>query len=51
MRGRKSSIDRIDNTQGYHIWNIQLLTMSDNIHKYHEVDKLLTNPPDGEILF
>lgn len=50
-RGRRCSIDRIDNRFGYHVWNIQILSMDMNILKYHEVDKLLTNPNEGEILF
>jgi hypothetical protein len=36
-RGRKSysyHIDRIDETQGYHWWNIQILTNVDNVKKY-----------------
>lgn len=38
-RGRAYSVDRINNKFGYHIWNIQLLTMTQNIYKYHHEDK------------
>jgi len=51
MRGYRYTIDRINNNYGYHIWNIQLLSLISNIEKYHEVDKLLTEPDEGEILF
>jgi hypothetical protein len=37
--GRGDSVDRIHNQDGYHIWNIQKMTLKDNIKKYHEVDK------------
>jgi hypothetical protein len=30
-------IDRIDENQGYHVWNIQVLTNSENVKKYHEL--------------
>ena len=51
MRGYRYTVDRINNNYGYHIWNIQLLSLISNIEKYHEVDKLLTEPDEGEILF
>jgi len=51
MRGYRYTVDRINNKYGYHIWNIQLLSMAENIEKYHEIDKLLTEPNEGEILF
>ena len=51
MRGYRYTIDRINNNYGYHIWNIQLLSLISNIEKYHEVDKLLTEPNEVEILF
>jgi len=51
MRGYRYTVDRINNKYGYHIWNIQLLSMTENIEKYHEIDKLLTEPNEGEILF
>lgn len=38
-RGKAATVDRIDNTKGYHIWNIQLLTNRANIMKYHNHDK------------
>jgi len=50
-RGFKYTVDRIDNAEGYHIWNIQLLSMGENIKKYHTVDKLLTTPNEEEIPF
>jgi hypothetical protein len=39
LRGFKATVDRIDNKRGYHIDNIQLLTMKANIAKYNLVDK------------
>ncbi len=39
MRGKLATIDRIDNSQGYHIDNIQILTMKANLAKYTEVDR------------
>jgi len=50
-RGYRYTVDRKDNRFGYHIWNIQLLSMGENIRKYHEVDKLLITPNEGEIPF
>jgi hypothetical protein len=32
-RGQNATIDRIKNEQGYHIWNIQLLTNKQNASK------------------
>ena len=32
-RGRNATIDRINNNEGYHIWNIQLMTLSQNCKK------------------
>lgn len=40
MRGKNCTIDRIDNKIGYRIDNIQLLTNTANIEKYHKIDKL-----------
>ena len=37
-RGKNATIDRIDNSKGYHINNIQLLTLRENIHKYYDED-------------
>jgi hypothetical protein len=37
--GMGDSIDRIHNEAGYHIWNIQKMSLRDNIKKYHEIDK------------
>lgn len=49
MRGRNCTIDRINNNEGYHIWNIQILSMNKNIEKYHGVDKHFTElPPEHE---
>lgn len=50
-RGYRCTIDRIDNSIGYRIDNIQLLSNEMNIQKYHEVDKLLTEENNEEILF
>jgi hypothetical protein len=33
------SVDRIKNQYGYHIWNIQKLSISQNSKKYHHYDK------------
>jgi len=33
------TIERIDNNLGYHIDNIQLLTLKSNLEKYNTVDK------------
>ena len=44
-RGRNCSVDRIDNNEGYHIWNIQILTMHRNLEKYHKIDKLTDDCP------
>jgi len=38
-RGKNATIDRPDNKQGYTKTNMQLLTLRDNIKKYHELDK------------
>lgn len=46
-RGFKCTIDRINNNEGYHIWNIQTKTMIANIKKYHESDKHLTNETES----
>ena len=46
-RGKLATVDRIDNTQGYHIWNIQLITNAANISKYYDVDRLLTENTIG----
>lgn len=43
MRGAKCTIDRIRNNEGYHIGNIQILTMKANINKYYTEDKNDTN--------
>lgn len=40
MRGRNCTVDRIRNNEGYHINNIQLLTLRQNIDKYNFEDKL-----------
>ena len=32
-------IDRIDEEEGYHIWNIQKLTNTENVKKYKEYDR------------
>lgn len=43
MRGKTCSVDRIRNNEGYHINNIQLMTIRKNIEKYNLVDKLDDN--------
>jgi hypothetical protein len=43
MKGKTSmslTIDRIDNNQGYHVWNIRCITLSENSRK------LFTTMPD-----
>jgi len=45
MRGRRCTIDRLDNRFGYHIWNIGIKTALANTLKYHDVDKHLTELP------
>jgi hypothetical protein len=40
-RGMNATIDRIDNSKGYHIENIQLLTLKQNVSKYYEEDREL----------
>jgi hypothetical protein len=44
-RGKNTTIDRVINTEGYHIWNIQLLKNIANIRKYHDIDKHITELP------
>jgi len=44
-RGKNATIDRVINTEGYHIWNIQLLKNMANIRKYHDHDKHVTELP------
>lgn len=39
MRGARCSVDRINNSLGYSIDNIQLLTIQKNIEKYNTTDK------------
>jgi len=39
MRGQRCTVDRIRNWEGYHIDNIQLLTLKSNLEKYNTVDK------------
>jgi hypothetical protein len=37
--GHGDSVDRINNQEGYHIWNIQKMPLIENIKKYHNHDK------------
>lgn len=39
MRGMRCTVDRIRNYEGYHINNIQLMTIQKNIEKYNTTDK------------
>lgn len=39
MRGKRCTIDRIDNRFGYYIWNIQIITNFQNIRKYYDFDR------------
>ena len=48
MRGRICSVDRIENEEGYHIWNIQLKTAIANTKKYHNEDKHFTELPKSD---
>lgn len=34
-------IDRIDESKGYHIENIQILTNSENVKKFHKIKRIL----------
>jgi len=45
MRGRRCTVDRLDNRFGYHIWNIGIKSNLANIRKYHGVDKHITELP------
>lgn len=38
-RGKNATVDRIDNKKGYHIDNIQLLTLRENVRKYYDEDR------------
>lgn len=40
-RGKNASIDRQDNSKGYSIDNMELMSLRDNIKKYHHWDKLI----------
>jgi len=44
-RGKNCTVDRIRNSEGYHIGNIQLITNMANIRKYHDHDKHVTELP------
>ncbi|WP_338731744.1 hypothetical protein [Mangrovimonas cancribranchiae] len=44
LRGFNATIDRKDNTKGYHIDNIQLLTLRQNISKFNNVDRFAEVP-------
>ena len=45
------TIDRIDATQGYHIWNIQAITNSSNVRKQFGADKCCTAVEDDDLPF
>lgn len=38
-RGKNCTIDRRCNVHGYHIWNMQILSQTNNTKKYHNHDK------------
>jgi len=44
-RGKNATVDRIDNKKGYHIDNIQLLTLRENVRKYYEEDRFEDDCP------
>lgn len=50
-RGKNATVDRVWNPDGYTVDNIQLLTNMQNIRKYHDVDKLLTEENNQELPF
>lgn len=45
MRGRNCTLDRKENEEGYHIWNIQIKSNEANVKKYHHHDKHFTELP------
>jgi len=47
-RGRNCTVDRIRNWEGYHIDNIQLITDTANVRKYHDHDKHFTELPEDD---
>lgn len=51
-RGRNCTIDRVINTEGYHIWNIEIRSNEANVRKYHNHDKHFTelDPEDEDYL-
>lgn len=48
MRGMNCTLDRIENKEGYHIWNIQIKSIAANIRKYHDHDKHFTELPEDD---
>lgn len=44
LRGKNATIDRINNNEGYHKNNMQLLPIMQNVNKYHTVDKFADVP-------
>ena len=48
-RGKKATLDRTKNYLGYSIYNIQLLTNRQNIHKYWNEDRFEERPEGFEI--
>lgn len=48
-RGRNCTVDRVINTEGYHIWNIELRQHGANVRKYHNEDRFTNElPPTHE---
>lgn len=40
-RAKSFQVDRIDEEKGYHAWNIQCITLRENIHKYRRHKKAM----------
>ena len=51
MRGMAATVDRIDVTKGYTLDNIQILTLSANVKKWHQEDKHQLQPDYADCPF
>jgi hypothetical protein len=40
-KAKSFQIDRIDEEQGYHVWNIQCITLRENVYKYKKHKKAM----------